>query len=539
MLVWIHRNLPIVLATALSLLIHMAVLFPLIEIAGLGRHDGESTKTSLGRAMPGLKGPTRDLEREKAKERRLERERQMQRKLNIRRIQREDEQKKPEEKKPEERTPEQIREEKVELGIDESEAVTMNWIGYAEYEKHLAALSEVEQAALRLEASSGAGGTASPTLPPAPPSTTVAMSPNPSDVPLPASAGGPDLPQETTVLAPGSVDPASPPVATAATEPAVVAGSDAERARPAQLPEQDDAARVKPIEGEKAPERAPAEEALPPAPKGSDPTVPPSAESPRTDPDAGATTAPKPADPKAIDPNADPTTNPAELPDPSLIDPTKKLDPTKPGASDVVAPRENADPTLESPKPPLDAPTKDGEARAATERAEQTAPGEGGETDQASPNARGGGIKGPEVVSGAASVPTPPSPAGAPGDARASDGALSNRESDASSIIDVPMQNWRNGRPLARKGITLQTFKPKFNTLNIIDGIAFNPIVELVIGRDGVPRQVVMARSSGNPSVNEAIRAALFKWRATGKQIEQLKPGQTITIRLKLIMLQD
>ncbi len=534
MLSWIHRNLPIVLAAALSLLIHMAVLFPLIEVAGLGRHNGESTKTSLGRAMPGLKGPTRDLEREKAKERRLERERQMQRKLNIRRMQREEEEKKPEELKAEE-----AREEKVELGIDESDAVTMNWIGYAEYEKHLAALSEVEQAALRLETSSGAGGTASPTLPPAPPSATVAMSPNPSDVPLPASAGGPDLPQETTLLAPGSVDPASPPVATAATEKALVAGSDAERARPAQPPEQDTDARAKPIEGEKSPERAPAEEQLPPAPKGNDPTVPPSPDAPRTDPDAGATTAPKPVDPKSIDPKADPTTNPAESPDPSEINPAEKLDPTKPGASDVAPPRENADPTLDSPKPPLDAPTKDGEASAAKDRTEQAAPGEGGETDQTAPNAAGGGIKGPEVVNGAASVPTPPSPAGSPGDARADDGALSNRESDASSIIDVPMRNWQNGKPLARKGITLQTFRPKFNTLNIIDGIAFNPIVELVIGRDGVPRQVVIARSSGNPSVNEAIRAALFKWRATGKQVEQLQPGKTITIRLKLIMLQD
>lgn len=535
MLAWIHRNLPIVLAAALSLLIHMAVLFPLIEIAGLGRNDGDAAKTSLGRAMPGLKGPTRDLERDRLKERRAERERQMQRKLNIRRMQREDEEKKPDELK----RAEELREEKVELGIDESDAVTMNWIGYAEYEKHLAALSEVEQAALRLETSSGAGGTASPTLPPAPPSTTVAMSPNPGVVTLPAAAGGPDLPQETTLLAPGSVDPASPPVATATTESAAAAGSDAERARPAQPPEQDAAASAKPVDGERSPERTQADEVLPPLPKRDDPALPPSPEAPRTDPDAGSATAPKPDDPKRVDPKADPVTDPAEAPDPSETEPSKKLDPAKPGASEVAPPRENADPAMDSPKPPLDAPTKDGEPSAAKDRTEQSAPGEGGEVDQTAPNAAGGGIKGPEVVNGAASVPTPPSPAGSPGDARADQGALSNRESDASSIIDVPMRNWQNGKPLARKGITLQTFRPKFSTLNIIDGIAFNPIVELVIGRDGVPQHVVISRSSGNPSVNEAIRAALFKWRATGKQVDQLKPGQTITIRLKLIMLQD
>lgn len=535
MLAWIHRNLPILLAAALSLLIHMAVLFPLFEIVGLGRNDGTGAKTSLGRAMPGLQGPTRDLERDRAKERRVERERQMQRKLNIRRMQREDDDEKPEEKKPAEAE----REEKIELGIDESSAVTMNWIGYAEYEKHLAALSEVEQAALRLETSSGAGGTASPTLPPAPPSITVAMSPNPGDVALPAAAGGPDLPQETTLLAPGSVDPVSPPVATASTEAAASLGSDAERARPAQPPAQDAASSAKPVEGERAPETTPENEVLPPAPKTDDPALPPSPEAPRTDPDAGSATAPKPDDPKRVDPKADPSTDPAESPDPSDTDPSKKLDPTKPGASELAPPRENADPTLESPKPPLDAPTKDGEPKAAKDRTEQAAPGEGGETDQTAASAAGGGVLGPEVVNGAVSTPTPPSPAGVPGDSRADEGALSNRESDASSIIDVPMRDWQNGKPLARKGIRLQTFRPKFNTLNIIDGIAFNPIVEIVIGREGVPQHVVISRSSGNPSVNEVLRAALFKWRATGKQVEQLKPGQTITIRLRLIMLQD
>ena len=84
----------------------------------------------------------------------------------------------------------------------------------------------------------------------------------------------------------------------------------------------------------------------------------------------------------------------------------------------------------------------------------------------------------------------------------------------------------------------LQTVKPRFLTLNLVDGVRFNPIVELIIGRDGVPQHVVIARSSGNASVNEAIRSALFKWRASGKQISELKPGQTVTIRLKLIMLQ-
>ena len=41
------------------------------------------------------------------------------------------------------------------------------------------------------------------------------------------------------------------------------------------------------------------------------------------------------------------------------------------------------------------------------------------------------------------------------------------------------------------------------------------------------------------PGVDEAIRSALFKWRGSGKALDKLAPGQTVTIRLKLIMLQD
>lgn len=531
MLAWIHRNLPIVLAATLSLLIHVAVLFPLIEVVGLGAHNSDASKTSLGRSLPGIKGPTRELEREKERQRRAERERQMQRKLAIRRMQREEEEKKPESAR------EERRDEKVELGIDESTAVTMNWIGYAEYEKHLAALSEVEQAALRLETSSGAGGTASSALPPAPPSATVATSPDPSHPQLPAAAGGPDLPKETALLAPGSVNPSSPPVGTAATDPAAESGRDVESARPTQPPERTEAAAAK--EGENAAEAKPVDDALPPTPPGSDPALPPAPSQPRTNPDEGSAAAPKPADPTSTDPRANPAEDPSEKPDPSAIDPTKKLDPAKSGASESAPPRESADPTIDSPKPPLDAPTKEGEASAAKELTESPTPGDGGQVEQTAPNAAGGGVKGENVVDGQANRPMPPSPAGAPGDARADQGALANRESDASSIIDVPMINWQNGKPLARKGVTLQTFRPKFNTLNIIDGIAVNPIVSLSFGPSGIPKDVSVTRGSGNPGVDEAIRAALYKWRASGKQIQQMKPGQEVKLRLKLIMLQD
>ena len=53
-------------------------------------------------------------------------------------------------------------ESEVKLGIEESEANTVTFIGYEEYEKHLARLSEVEQAAMQKNVAGGAPAQAQP-----------------------------------------------------------------------------------------------------------------------------------------------------------------------------------------------------------------------------------------------------------------------------------------------------------------------------------------------------------------------------------------
>jgi len=557
----VHRNLPLVLAAVLSLLLHTAVLFPLLEVIGLGRFNDTADTTSLGKAQPGLNATTRDSELDKKRERRTERERQMQRKLNSRRIvqpprQRpEDLAKDPIKERDEPLKPELTDEEKVELGIEESSAVTMNWIGYAEYETHMAALAEVEQAALRLEATSGAGGVGSPTLAPIPPSaatfnapanttvspleTAVAMSPDPMGPPVPAEASPADAATMTALIAPTSPTPTSPVAATARTDPATnptaTQATDAETARPAPLPERvgADAVTVPAHVSTDLPTPLPVD----------DPNLAPAAlpaEEHPVESDASDKPAPKPLDPNKVDPKADPSAHPPEMPDPSKTDPTKRLDAAKTGAANEL-PRENADPLADSPIPPTDAPTEMKDPSTDPNLVERPNP----DRSVAKPprtdavNAPLGSVPGPQAIDAQPSTPTPPSPAGIPGDNRADQGELSTRESDPTSIMDVPMVNWRNGKPLARKGIALQTFRPKFSTLNIIDGIRSNPIVELVIGRDGVPQHVVIARGNLDAGVSDAIRSSLFKWRATGTQIQKLKPGQTLTIRLKLIMIAD
>ena len=520
MLAWIHRNLPIVLASILSVLVHTAVLFPLIEVLGSGRFNSDRAQKTLGRELPGLKGPERDRETDRIEHR----EKQVRRKLTIRKIQEEIKQREPEPEKPDEKQPDPVEpepelEERVELGIDESDAVTMNWIGFSEYEKHLAALAEVEQAALRLESSSGSRGDGPSTLPPTPPTETVATSPQPAPDPAPSTELGSAAATETTLVGATSPAPSAPAPATAATTREEPANSDALEEAAAKAVEETsrtdapaDAAREEPV-----------------------PAQPDAAVEPTDVPDLLARPADDPRD-GTMSPPSRPLGEQPRSPVPPLPDDPRDAAPS--GADLLRDPREGADRDVVSPIPPSERVDDAQDPTVPPDRTETVGPSNDAAAQSGQKTAAGGAL-GAQTVPGTATVPNQPAPSGAPGDARSDQGRLSTRESDPTSTIDVPQAVWQFGAPLARKGVRLDTVRPRFSTLNLIDGIRFNPIVELVIGRDGVPQHVVISRSTGNLGANEELRAALYKWRASGKQIEQLKPGQTITIRLRLIMLAD
>ncbi len=540
---WIRTNLPIVMAFALSVLLHVFVLFPALGIMGDGNQTHESVaEAAFEREQDAAREDAtgdeqRDAKRDDTKARDARSVENARRALQERRNR--------------DRALPRDEQEEVKLGIDESTATTMNWIGYEEYQQHLAELAEVEQAAFRLEVAAGSRGTVQSPLPPAEPAPSVAVSPNPSPLPLPAGEAGSTAPVPTNLVLEPAKEPSSAAASTAPTEPSVARGSDAERAVPLAPPEPAAASepRSDPASGDAPPSETGTEAAGPATNPLDDPRTDPTNETPTPadpttlppkSPADGTKPVPTPPDPTRTDPNAEPRTDPATEPDPSGADPSKPQNPAAPGASPNVPPRDNADPTSTTVRPPNESPEKP------TEPAPEP---NATPSDQATPDlenavstksgAQGGGMPGPTPVDGAQNTPAQPSPAGAPGDTIAPSGELSDRESDPTSIIDVPMANWQNGRPLAAKGITLKPARPRFTTLNYVDGVARNPIGELVIGRDGVPQTARLVRSTGNGSVDEAIRNALYKWRASGKQLEKLKPGQTVTIRLRMIMLVD
>lgn len=545
---WLRANLPITLALGLSLALHLLVVFPALGVfGGLGGRAGDldsaqpvRRESPDGDARGKDKGKEKGDDREKAAERAAENSRRtlQERRDRVRNL------------PPELRD----REEEVRLGIDESTAVTMNWIGYDQYEQHLAELAEVEQAAYRLQAASGSRGTASPLLPPAQPSPSVAVSPNASDSGLPAAAAGTDAATPTNLVSQPTPEAASPAASSPPSEATTARGSDPELARPLLAPEMPAMSRPEPDRG------GPAED----APNSQDPSLPSAASNPATDdprrdpsttpddpvvpspttprnPADGTKPAPPVPDPTKTDPRNDPRTDPTQEPRPSETDPSKVLNPAAPGAAPDAPPRDAIDPASTTVKPPQDAPVDQRDPNAPRDAAiDPTKQNPAGDPSVLPTNgAQGGGVPGAQPTEGESRTPAPPAPSGDPGDTTAKSGELSDRESDPTSILEVPMTSWRNGKPLASKGIELKPVRPRFTTLNMLDGIARNPIGELVIGRDGVPQVARIVRSTGNPSIDEAIRSALFKWRASGKQLEKLKPGQTVTIRLRLIMLAD
>lgn len=300
-------------------------------------------------------------------------------------------------------------EEETPLGLEESLAKTMNWIGYEEYEEHLARLAETDQAAFTRNRSGGGG---------APPPTATTPETTPANTAAPVQGGG-----------------APPSVAAPATE------STGDQRTP-EAPT--------PVEAETV-ERTAVEE---PKPDTEDSLVGP----PRPEPQDAPDPAPEPApEPK---PETAPPAEPQPQPQPS---PTPEPAPTP---------------------------------------APQPGPAEG----------PGDGEDEPDV------------------------GDASDRESDATSVIEVPREVWRAGRPLAARGLELQTVRPVLTELTQLTARFGNPLVEIRFGRNGRPRSATIIESSGDRRVDEPILDSLYRWRARGARLGELEGEATEDVRLRIIL---
>ncbi|MBM4051917.1 MAG: hypothetical protein FJ270_04125 [Planctomycetes bacterium] len=336
-------------------------------------------------------------------------------------------------------------------GIEGGSPTSMNWIGYDEYQEHLARLAAQEQAAFDLESSGG--GARSVTAEPQP------------------------LPQGPEGRLRGLVDRAAPAEQPATVTPAAV-----------------------------APTEPPAAQPEPPAVTTTVPADSPPAQPSQPDPAPALSVPGIVPDPTAIDraPATDPSTAPPTSPDP-----------TRPpeSATPVPSATQPKDAVAANPKP-APAPTQ------------PTAPATVEKPGQERPQVP------PQVSSpGAATNPNADKPG------PITDGAKSDKQSAATSVIDVPASLWRNGKPLAREGLNIRTRRVELTTLTQVSANYRNPQCDIYFDHTGKPVQVKIVESSGlKEAVDEPVVDTLYRWRASGKQISQLQPGQLARFRVRIYL---
>ena len=122
-----------------------------------------------------------------------------------------------------------------------------------------------------------------------------------------------------------------------------------------------------------------------------------------------------------------------------------------------------------------------------------------------------------------------PHPAGQPG-------RQADQESDATSILNVSMEQLTLGRPLAAQGLQIKPRKPVFTMLTLVTAVPANPTAELHFRRDGKPARVRLLESSGDPRIDESVLNSLYRWRAAGKRLRELKAGETIPVRIRIML---
>ncbi|MCE9620448.1 MAG: hypothetical protein K8R92_11165 [Planctomycetes bacterium] len=378
----------------------------------------------------------------------------------------------------------------IKLGIEDGTTKsTMTWIGYKDYQEHLAKLSQVDQAAFRESETGGQPMEAQPEQAPAAMAQSAPPAPPAENPPGPLSAAQPAVPPTATAPAPTTPE-AQAQEAQQAVQPPPLPASLA-------LPETPKV----PNAGEKVPladERKIEEQVLPVERVGD------------------AKDAKVPPEPLKTDPPPPPDAKPTDL-KPNDLKPNEAKNPEAKPAEDKSA---EAKPVAKpDPAKPVEQPPTPQQPAAATSPPTQASP------DSAQPANQQANPSPQQPASQPGSKPGPPS-----------NGEVSDRESEASSTVDVPPAKWRNGRPLAAKGLNVRTQRPIFDELTSVTTAPTNPIIEIEFDREGVPKKCTILQSSGTPLVDQPILDCLYRWRASGSQLTKLPEGQTLKFRIRMLL---
>ena len=114
------------------------------------------------------------------------------------------------------------------------------------------------------------------------------------------------------------------------------------------------------------------------------------------------------------------------------------------------------------------------------------------------------------------------------------EGAPSDRDSSATSTIKISPEQWKSGKPLAAQGIVLRPRRPSFTANQLVTNAPSDLVAELHINNKGKPTDVVVIFSTGSNSVDGSLVSSLYRWRASGDQIDTLGDDETIVISIHI-----
>lgn len=229
--------------------------------------------------------------------------------------------------------------------------------------------------------------------------------------------------------------------------------------------------------------------------------------------------------------NRDHATGPDVIADESMAQPAAQAD--EPDPSGVPTQREPAEsPVDEEGKPiarlAVATPAPDPAGVPATNR--ETSPAESASASDAAQKDAGSArdVRPAPVDRDRATTP----PSAKPDEAKPTAAPRTQSESPAASpdgVIDV-----RPGQVLTAAGIEVRTATPQFSLITRLTSLPTNPLVRVTFNREGEVIEAKFIKSTGYESVDSPILSSLYKWKATGKKLEERGKGFSIVVRLKL-----
>jgi len=108
-----------------------------------------------------------------------------------------------------------------------------------------------------------------------------------------------------------------------------------------------------------------------------------------------------------------------------------------------------------------------------------------------------------------------------------------NRESDAAQQRPDEPQKVRPGRVVVQQGIKIETAHPRFGIATLYSALPTDPLVRVVFSPQGQVIRAEIVESTGFSDVDGPILASLYKWKATGAELEKLNEPFDVEIRMR------